>query len=87
MPDYSELTNKALANMVRVCICPKIDALSDEYDLTEEVLKRLESYDEEQNPRVDLHLLERMIINATVVLQDLQAIYRKETGQNYKPFL
>jgi len=87
MPDYSKLTNKELADMGRKHICMEMKVLLGEDELIYEMLNRLESYDDEQKPRIDLYLLERMIINATGILRDLQAIYRKETGINYKPFL
>lgn len=86
VPDFSKLTNKELADMGRKHICMEMKALLGEDELIYEMMNRLESYDDEQKPVIDLHLIERMIINASVILQDLQAIYRKETGQNYKPF-
>jgi len=99
MHDFSAMSGKELANMVRYRICPKISVLSDECDLTEEVLKRLESTEPaemlnkaediavEEEPEVNLDRLTELIKGTMLILQSLQKIYRHETGRDYKPFL
>jgi len=45
MSDFSELSGKELADMVRVHICGRFDVFGPEYDILHEVIRRLETPD------------------------------------------